>query len=120
MYFNEKELKKIKKKNSGNSQHSTREVVAEALRELNKQVGAFQQLPKVERQSELIALLNEATATRHRALAMGATSYKDPQWAAAAACESWIAALIDNERGEINQNTFSSCCARKRTSRLGD
>lgn len=51
-------------------------------------------LADTERQTALKALLNGATADRKRAVQYGANSYGNPQWAAAAACESWLHELI--------------------------
>ena len=50
----------------------------------------FDELPETDRNHKQGQLLNHYTNLRKRAVAQGASGYEDGDWAAAAACESWI------------------------------
>jgi Tfp pilus assembly protein FimT len=56
--------------------------------------------------AEMKRLLNTFSSARQQALDNGATDYGDPSWAEAAACESWVQALMantdENEMARIN------------------
>ena len=90
MSFNEEELIKIKNATSGWLKKSARTSIAQSLLALQPKIRSAMQLPESERQAVLKKLVNEATVERHQALQSGANSYGHPQWAAAAACESWL------------------------------
>ena len=94
MSFNEDELLKIKKATSGFFKKKTKIAVTQALVAIKPRIDAVKKLNGDKRIEALNILVNEATNARHLALQRGATSYKDPQWAAAAACESWLQELI--------------------------
>ena len=94
MSFNEQELVKIQKATSGFFKKSARVAVAHALLDMRGKVDHAKQLSEDERKAALEELMNEATAARHEALQAGASSHSDPQWAAAAACESWLHELV--------------------------
>ena len=90
MTFNEQELVKIAKATSGIFKRSARRAVSRALKAITPKIEAAKALPDDEREAAIKALVNQATEARHRALQMGANSYSHPEWAAAAACESWL------------------------------
>jgi len=94
MSFNEEELLKIKKVTSGFFKKKTKLAVAKALVAIKPKIEAAKKLDGDERIEALRILVNEATDARHLAIQIGATSYKDPQWAAAASCESWLHELV--------------------------
>ena len=58
-------------------------------------------LPDSQKQDELKRLVDEATAARHRAIHYGANSHGDPDWAAAAVCESWLHELLGGSAESI-------------------
>lgn len=95
MDFNLGELNKIKKATSGIFKKSARRLIAHSLLEMKAQVDSIKQLNGVDREEALKDLLNEATEKRHQALQFGAHSYGHPEWAAAAACESWLLELFN-------------------------
>ena len=94
MSFNEQELNKIKNGTSGFFKKSARNAVAQALLDMKDKIDHAKQLGEDERDAALKKLMNEATAARQQALQAGANSHGDPQWAAAAACESWLHELV--------------------------
>ncbi len=94
MGFNEEELNKIKKATSGFFKKSARVAVAHALLDMKDKIDHAKQLSEDEPGAALEKLMNEETAARHQALQAGANSYGQPQWAAAAACESWLHELV--------------------------
>ena len=94
MSFNEDELIKIKKATSGFLKKSARKAISQSLLEIERKIENAKKLADADRQVALKELLNRATADRKRAVQYGATSYGNPQWAAAAACESWLQELI--------------------------
>ena len=94
MSFNEEELLKIKKATSGWFKKSARTALSQALSVMKPRIDAAKKLNDTERQAALNFLTNEAMAARHQALRSGANSHGHPQWAAAAACESWLHELV--------------------------
>lgn len=90
MNFNFDELQKIKKATSGFFKGKARKAVAESLTELKPSVELLKQLDGSEQKSKLTQLVKAATAARQNALHAGANGYGDTNWAAAAACESWL------------------------------
>lgn len=94
MSLNEDELKKIERATSGWFKKSVRSAIAASLSALKPRVEAMKKLPNSERNAELKKLVNEATNARHKALQSGASDYDHPEWAAAAACESWLHELF--------------------------
>lgn len=94
MSFNEEELLKIKKATSGWFKKKARTSVAQALLAIKPRIDAAKELDDTERQAALKNLADEASAARHHALQSGANSHGHPQWAAAAACESWLHELL--------------------------
>lgn len=95
MTLNEEELKKIKNATSGFFKKSARVALARELVRLESElVVNVSKLSTEERESRLKDLLRMATGARKRALQSGANSYGHPQWAAAAACESWLLELL--------------------------
>jgi len=92
--FNEKELLKIKQAISGLHNEEARKTVAQALLVMKPLIDDAKKLNDKERKEALKILVNEATDARHAALQSGGRSYGHPQWAAAAACESWLHELF--------------------------
>lgn len=84
------ELRKIMKKTNGWFKGEARARIRQSLELLSSDMARIKSLPEAERHEALKLVLAEWTDRRHYALQMGATSYSDPAWAAAAACESWI------------------------------
>ena len=101
MSFNEEELNKIKKATSGLFKKSARVAVAHALLDMKDKVNHAKQLNEDEREGALKKLMNEATAARQQALKAGANSHGHLQWAAAAACESWLHELVGGTPASI-------------------
>lgn len=52
------------------------------------------------------AVLRQAVADRHTALARGAGSYADPAWNAASLVESWSGARLGSLNGRVSQRAF--------------
>jgi hypothetical protein len=93
--FNEEELLKIEKATSGWLKKSDRKAISEAISALRPKIQLAQNiLNQQQKHAELVKLVDEATATRHRALHSGGNSYGHPAWAAAAVCESWLQELV--------------------------
>lgn len=92
--FHEEQLITIKKATAGFFKKSARKNIARCLLNLKPRIDIAKKLGDTERQTALKDLLYEATAARHRALQSGANSFGHPQWAAAAACESWLLELL--------------------------
>ncbi len=102
MTFNEEEMLKIKKATSGFFKGRAKKAIAQALNELTPKITHAKTLPQVEKEAAVKVLMNKATDARHLALAHGANSYSDPEWAAAAACESWLHELaLGTEEGLV-------------------
>jgi hypothetical protein len=94
MGFNEEELLKIKKATSGLFKKKARRAIAQSLLAMKPRIEAARKLDGAEDEEALKILVNEATDARHLALQLGANSHGHPQWAAAAACESWLHELV--------------------------
>ncbi len=94
MSFNEEELIKIRKATSGWFKKSARKTIAQSLLAMKPKIDVAKKLDDTHREEAIKKLMNEATATRQHALQSGANSYSHPQWAAAAACESWLHELV--------------------------
>ena len=90
MTFNEQELLKIAQATSGMFKRTARRAVSQALKTMTPKIEAAKALSDDERETAIKSLVNQATEARHRALQRGANSYSHPEWAAAAACESWL------------------------------
>jgi hypothetical protein len=92
--FHEEQLITIKKATAGFFKKSSRKNIARYLLSFKLRIDAAKKLGDTERHAALKDLLYEATAARHQALLSGANSFGHPQWAAAAACESWLLELL--------------------------
>jgi hypothetical protein len=103
MSFNEDELRKIEGATSGWSKKKARTKITQSIRGWRPRIEKAKTLPKEQRQDELKRLVNEATATRQRALRNGASSHGHPEWAAAAVCESWLHELLGGSGESIAQ-----------------
>jgi hypothetical protein len=103
MGFNEEELLKIKKATSGLFKKKARKAVTQALLAMKPRIDAVKKLDGDEHKEALTILVQEATDVRHLALQSGATSHGHPQWAAAAACESWLHELLRGTPGSISR-----------------
>jgi hypothetical protein len=110
------ELLNIAAQTSGSE--AAEKAVAESLDSLFPKVAETKSMPEEDRVESLRKLLLEATNRRHAAMAGGASSYRDPRWAAAAACESWLMdELTNREDAEDSTNTVRSLIARSVSSR---
>ncbi len=107
MDFNEEELIKIKKALSGMFKKSARQTVAVTLMGLKNKIDGIGSMSESDQKTQLLELLNEATAMRQEALRQGATSYRHPMWASAAASESWLHVLMQHKSGAIDDATLS-------------
>ena len=94
MSFNEEELIKIKKATSGFFKKSARATIVDSLSSINKKIILAKNMDESDKKAALLKLMNEATEKRQRVLQSGANSYGHPEWAAAAACESWLQELF--------------------------
>lgn len=104
MSFHAEELLRIKNATSGMFKKKARQQVAYSLVRLSMHLEVLAKKPDDEIEKEMTKLLNAFTHARQHALANGAKSYSDPDWAQAAACESWVQALISNNgSGEIDK-----------------
>lgn len=92
--FNEDELIKIKKATSGLFKNSARTAIKQSLEKTKSDILAAKKLNPDQCKSKLIKLMEEATQERKRAIAYGATSYGDKDWAAAAVSETWLQELV--------------------------
>lgn len=101
MTYNEEELRKIQKAVSGIFKGTARRAVARALDKLAPKVERAKALSEDDREKAIRALMVEATDARHRALQLGANSYGHPEWAATAACESWLHELAQGDPSGI-------------------
>ncbi len=70
-----------------------RQRMKEVLAEFSPMVEAAKARPEPIRRGELQQLSRLAQRWRHEALQAGARNEEDPEWAAAAVCESWMLAL---------------------------
>jgi hypothetical protein len=71
-----------------------RRMIADALNALKPKIEGAKVLQEPQRRELLKVLAGEAQMMRHEALRAGATDFAQPQWAAAAACESWLLELL--------------------------
>ena len=94
MSFNEEELLKIEKATSGILKKKARTFISNALSSLRPHVNKAVAKEEPEREEMLKALVNQATGLRQEAVRQGARSHSSPEWAAAAACESWLHELL--------------------------
>ncbi len=83
-----KELKKIV--SSARFDPEVRKATREALLSLGPRVERVKEMNKGESEGYLTELVNGATADRKVALLSGGADERNPRWAAAAACESWL------------------------------
>lgn len=95
MSFNEDELMKITKASSGLFKKSVRVAISNSLLETKAKIIEAKKLGGVQYQKALQELMEEAAADRKRAFQLGATSYGDAKWAAAAASETWLHELVN-------------------------
>lgn len=91
------ELRKIRDATNGLFKGKARKRIKESLEELFHEMNAARSLEPEPQRAELLRLMNLWTTKRQDALARGASGYGDADWAAAAACESWIHATLGME-----------------------
>ena len=91
------ELRKIRDATSGWFKGNARVRIKECLTELFKDLNNARSLEGEAQQSELRRFMNYWTEKRQHAVAMGARGYGDAEWAAAAACETWVQATATSE-----------------------
>ena len=101
MGFNESELIKIEKATSGFFKKAARAEIVQKLLSVGLKIEAAKQLKGDEREVAIKKLVNEATDARHVAIQRGAASHGHPEWAAAAACESWLHELVGGTEESI-------------------
>jgi hypothetical protein len=100
MNFNAQELVSIKQATSGMFKGGARKQIAQSLQKLAAYLDHIESSQPQDHRQELIKLLNSFTEMRQEALRRGAKGYSDPNWASAAACESWLQELLTgDERG---------------------
>jgi len=102
MSFNEEELLKIEKATSGILKKKARTFISNALSSLRPHVNKAVAKEEPEREEMLKALVNQATGLRQEAVRQGARSHSSPEWAAAAACESWLHELLLGNKEHIS------------------
>ncbi len=103
MSFNEEELRKIEDATSGWFKKSARTAISQAISTLRPRIESAKQLPDKQRQVAFKQLVNDAAAARHRALQSGANTHGHPEWATAAACESWLHELAGGTEESISR-----------------
>ncbi|MEO1860672.1 MAG: hypothetical protein ABGZ19_12300 [Verrucomicrobiales bacterium] len=96
------ELQKIGKAIKGIFKGKARRVVEESLNALKVEVFHANSMNEEDRSAELKRLLTIAGQQRQAAVAKGANSFGHPEWAAAAACESWLFSLIMDTPEELD------------------
>ena len=101
MGFNEEELIKIEKATSGIFKKKARSFISNALSSLKPYIKDAKTKEGPEREEKLKTLVQQATALRQEAVKQGARSHGHPEWAAAAACESWLHELLGGTSDSI-------------------
>ncbi len=101
MSFNEEELLKIEKATSGIFKKKARTFISNALSSLRFYVNEAMAKEEPAREEMLKALVNQATGLRQEAVRQGARSHSNPEWAATAACESWLHELLGGTADSI-------------------
>ena len=95
------ELRKIKNATDGWFKGKARKRIRESLQEAFVEINASKKMEPGEQREELVRIVNKWTGRRQSALAMGASGYSDPEWAAAAACESWALSIMGYEGADL-------------------
>lgn len=95
------ELRKIRDATNGFFKGKARKRIKESLQELFSAMNASRSLEPEPQKEELIRLMNLWTSKRQDALDQGARGYGDADWAAAAACESWVQATLSMEGPDL-------------------
>lgn len=103
MDFNESELTKIMTATSGFFKKSARKKISSSLTNFKGKILEVQSLDAEEYDTALLKLINWATNKRQSALSSGASSYSNGDWAAAAACESWVQELMGGSQDSIQR-----------------
>lgn len=107
MGFHSQELERIKKATSGIFKKKARERIAYTLLRLSMHLEVVGKRSDQEIESEIKKLVNAFGSARQLALSNGAKGYGDPDWAEAAACESWVQAMMtgvdEQEMAKVNQ-----------------
>jgi hypothetical protein len=103
MSFNEDELLKIEKATSGIFKKKARSFISNALLSLRPYVAEAVEKIGPEREAMLKALANHATGLRQESIRQGARYYSSPEWAAPAACESWLHELLLGNNESISR-----------------
>lgn len=95
------ELRRIRDATGGFSGAKARKRIRESLEALFYDINRARALEPKAQETELLISLNYWTAKRQDALARGARGYSDADWAAAAACESWLQSIIGSDGSEL-------------------
>ena len=101
MSFNEQELIAIKHATSGFFKGGARKQIAQSLQKLAAYLEHIKSTQQQDHHQELLKLLNSFTEMRQEALRRGAKGYSDPNWASAAACESWLQELLRGDEKSV-------------------
>lgn len=104
--FHSAELAKIRDATTGPEHSEARVLISVELRSLRQQLEEAKSLGRDQGRKRLGELLGHYASERRSALRNGATSYSHPNWAAAAACESWLHALLGNSPEEMKEASY--------------
>ena len=115
--FDIDQLKKIKKATSGFFKKKAREKIAASLIRMKKEVDDIYKLYPLknlkltkDHHKEFLELKNKYTSKRQNAFNyMGASSFSHPEWAAAAACESWANLVLGGGPTSGPQGAEQTC-----------
>jgi len=101
MSFNIDELRKIRKATSGSEKSKNK--ISKYIIKMKDKIENVNKLNPEYRKKELINLMNKESQKRKEALNSRISSYADPNWAAPAACESWLYCILTNNKDEIEK-----------------
>jgi len=102
-YSPENDLIKIRDANSGLFSSAARKTISTSLNHLKEKIDLAKNLENEQYKARLAQLAQDAKRLRNEAIQDGASDYNHPQWAAAAACETWLHALLSGDTGLIER-----------------
>lgn len=103
MGFHKEEMERIEKATSGFFKKQARQQIASSITSFRIEVESAKRMGRDDMRERLEELFKKAGVERQRALMMGATSYADPFWAAAAVQESWIHEFLNGTPESIRE-----------------
>lgn len=103
MGFNEEELIRIRDATSGFFKRKARKQIALDLLIVDSKVSLAATGNEDSFRGDIINLLNEYTARRKYFFSIGARSYGHPEWAAAAACETYLQSIIEGNQDNLSR-----------------